>query len=494
MCGIIAILRRRTSRPVPSSDEIRAALRQAQAQLGDPAKAGLAYAAINETLKGEAGVRALLFEESLYEAVIVGVAAGQAEIAELERRIEAGDDDNLELLNRDVSVLRDALWAIERDRLRTAREVASLAGPEPSGAAVAAYLSIQQALSALDRLEVRGRDSAGLHILVRNHHIDLDDPDIALELAARRDRSPLFTDTAVRSPDGLLSFVYKAAAEIGELGDNTAAMREAIRNDRLLSLALSGDRSEATVLGHTRWASIGIISEPNAHPVNSEETAGEHGPYVTAVLNGDVDNFADIIASESLQIPAEITTDAKVIPTTVSRGLGVGRQLDEAVRASVAQFEGSVAIGVSTTAAPADLHLCLRGSGQGVFIGRTEDSFVVASEPYGVVEDATSYLRMDGETPSDPDNPTGSQGQIIRLSGLLAGHTEGVTRFSYDGSPLPIESEEWVSPEVTTRDIDRGDAPHFLLKEIIESPESFRKTIRGRLPRHHRCTRSPAGA
>ena len=31
-------------------------------------------------------------------------------------------------------------------------------------AAVEAYLSIHQALAALDRLEVRGRDSAGLHL------------------------------------------------------------------------------------------------------------------------------------------------------------------------------------------------------------------------------------------------------------------------------------------------------------------------------------------
>ncbi|HEY8544281.1 MAG TPA: SIS domain-containing protein, partial [Acidimicrobiales bacterium] len=35
--------------------------------------------------------------------------------------------------------------------------------------------------------------------------------------------------------------------------------------------------------------------------------------------------------------------------------------------------------------------------------------------------------------------------------------------------------------EITTRDIDRGDFPHFLLKEITESPVSFRKTLRGKL-------------
>ncbi len=35
--------------------------------------------------------------------------------------------------------------------------------------------------------------------------------------------------------------------------------------------------------------------------------------------------------------------------------------------------------------------------------------------------------------------------------------------------------------EITTRDIDRGAFPHFLLKEISEAPASFRKTLRGKV-------------
>ena len=38
---------------------------------------------------------------------------------------------------------------------------------------------------------------------------------------------PLFANGSVRTPDGLLSLVYKAAAEIGELGDNTRHLRAA---------------------------------------------------------------------------------------------------------------------------------------------------------------------------------------------------------------------------------------------------------------------------
>jgi glutamine---fructose-6-phosphate transaminase (isomerizing) len=491
MCGIIAIVRRRSTRVPPRAETVISQLAEAVAQPPQPADPALAQrlgsmaeqlSSVDQSLRGVAGLQAMVADRSIVPAVAGAVDNVDKMVAAIEAHFEADIDpvQNIEAVNAALVAVKDAAWSLERDRLRAVREVVQLAGPGLPGSALASFFSLQQALSNLDRLEVRGRDSAGLHVLVRNHGLDLGSASI-VGLLGHRVIDPLFVDGSVRTPDGHLSFVYKAAAEIGELGDNTAAIRSAIASDELLQLALRGEQAEATVLAHTRWASVGIISEPNAHPVNSEEVDGRPGPYVTAALNGDVDNFADLIAAEKLLIAGEITTDAKVIPTLVSRGLVDGLELDEAVRSAVAQFEGSVAIGISTAHAPEDIHLALRGSGQGVYVGLAEDAFVVASEPYGVVEDCGRYLRMDGETPADPDNPSASQGQILRLSGAQAGDSAGVTRLAYDGTPLPIEADEWKVPTVTTRDIDRGDAPHFLLKEISESPLSFRKTLRGRL-------------
>src|SRR4029450_5662377 len=127
--------------------------------------------------------------------------------------------------------------------------------------------SIQVALSAIDRLEVRGRDSAGLLVMVREHELASADPAVTKLLETRLADS-LFTSGAVRRSGDALAFVYKAAAEIGELGDNTAVRRAPIRDDELLHLAVAADTADAVVLGHTRWASVGIISEPNAHPLD----------------------------------------------------------------------------------------------------------------------------------------------------------------------------------------------------------------------------------
>ena len=172
-------------------------------------------------------------------------------------------------------------------------------------------------------------------------------------------------------------------------------MRAQIAGDDLLRLAMSGETAEVSVLGHTRWASVGIISEANAHPVNSEElelSGGEDtGPYVVGVLNGDVDNHADLKATNQLRIAGPITTDAKVIPALVARNCAVtGRDRDglvEAFRRAVAGFDGSVAIGAASAVRPDLMMLALRGSGQGVYVGIADDRYIVASEPYGIVEE-----------------------------------------------------------------------------------------------------------
>jgi glutamine---fructose-6-phosphate transaminase (isomerizing) len=488
MCGIVAVLRRSSGRMPPDGAHLLAELDQAVATLSDAGLDALApvaerIAGVDALLRGSPGVRALLADRALAVGVEHHVDQLQLALERVEAALDAGAEDvttvELETVNAALVRCKDAVWAVGRDRLRTARAVADLCGSDVGRAAIDAFTSVQVALSALDRLEVRGRDSAGLHIFVRDHGLDVGDPAIARLLDERHD--PLFGSGAVRRAANCLSFVYKAAAEIGELGDNTAVLRAAIRDDELLHLAVAADRAEAVVLAHTRWASVGIISESNAHPLTGEELGRSDGPYVVGALNGDVDNYADVAANERLDIPTEITTDAKVIPTLVSHRLADGADLDEAFRSTVASFEGSVAIAANAADNPDRMLLALRGSGQALYVGLAEDTFVVASEPYGLVEETSTYLRMDGETPADPQRPGATRGQVVTIDASAAGQLDGIRRFSYDGTELPVSAGELQHADITTRDIDRGDSPHYLLKEISEAPASFRKTLRGKI-------------
>ncbi len=498
MCGIIAVIGRRPERkplyPAVIRDEVGKAASFLDSVPTDDMetiqtaidKAVASLETVNQALRGPIGVGTLLFSPGLIGSLRESLSGFTSRIRGFEAALDSGDligDAHLlEMLNASLISLKDKVWAIERDRIPTAGAVKKLAridGTSQAGdAKLTAFSAVQVALSSLDRLEVRGRDSAGIHILVHGHGLDLDSEEIKQSIATRN--YPLFTSGTVRVSESQLGFVYKAAAEIGELGDNTAALRSAITSDELLHKALEADTAQVCVLGHTRWASVGVISQPNAHPLDNAETTTEakNSRHLVAVLNGDVDNHVELRDNAGLAISGLITTDAKVIPTLVARRISEGADLQEAFVSTVQTFDGSVAIGLSAAEAPDDLFFALRGSGQALYIGLAEDAFVVASEPYGVVEETSKYLRMDGEAPGGVD---GSSGQVVVLSRQGAGELSGITRLSYDGTVLPISEDEIQVAEITTRDIDRGDFPHFLLKEISEAPLSIRKTLRGKI-------------
>ena len=487
MCGIIAVLRCPATRSAPVADAVVAPIRRAVDLLGagDPVDLAEAAGCLEEAdslLGGAPGLESLLGTGGLLDAVAEHLAAVHTQLASVESALEARIGDR-EAGNAALVRLRDAAWAISNDRLGAARGVSALSSTAdpPSRFGQAVLLSVQQALSALDRLEVRGRDSAGLQVTLWDHGLDLSDPAIAALLATRTSDPLLRSGSARVLPGGGLALIVKTAAEIGELGDNTSALRRALVGDELLARALVGEAVRGSVLGHTRWASFGIIAEANAHPLDSTGSdVAAPGRFVSAVQNGDVDNHADLVVSERLDVPDAITTDAKVVPLLCARHLEAGESPDEAFRRAVRAFEGSLAIAASFGATPDRLHLSLRGSGQALYVGLAEDAFIVASEPYGVVELATHYVRMDGDVPAEMGNPA-TRGQLIELDGAAAGTLAGMRRRSFDGSDLPLGDDDLAWAGITTRDIDRGDHPHYLLKEISESPDSVRSTLRGRL-------------
>ena len=486
MCGIVAVLARPSSRPAPDPAEVLSGIERARSLLGAGSVRGgdvpalvAAAGALREvdvSLRYTPGLRTLLSQPDLVDAAARAAATIGSRIKELEDEFDRGsvalEPDAQEQVNSALVALKDAWWSISADRLGAARSVADLLeGVSGVPENLDGWWSIQVALSAIDRLEVRGRDSAGIQVLVTGHGLDLHDPDVRAGLEPRL-ADPLFTSGAVRVSGEAVAFVYKAAAEIGELGDNVKAIRAEIRADGLLAAAIGRPGARTTVLGHTRWASVGIISQPNAHPVNSEELERPSSPYVAAVLNGDVDNHAELRLTDSLHVAPEVTTDAKVIPVLVSRAISSGCDIDSGFRSTVQRFDGSVAIAASAAAEPDSLHLALCGSGQSLYVGLAEEAFVVASEPYGLVEETDRYVRMDGET---------TRGQVLALDRSNAGRIEGMRRFRYDGAELPVSAADVTVAEITTRDVDRGGFQHFLLKELTEAPGSFRKTLRGRI-------------
>src|SRR5262249_49572061 len=88
----------------------------------------------------------------------------------------------------------------------------------------------------------------------------------------RRSRLTGLTHGALVRPatsDSTILAAFKVANEVGKMGDNVAFLRDAVVHDRFFQAALRVLGVELQCLAHTRWASNGILSLPNCHPVDS---------------------------------------------------------------------------------------------------------------------------------------------------------------------------------------------------------------------------------
>ncbi|MEN8149654.1 MAG: SIS domain-containing protein [Planctomycetota bacterium] len=436
-----------------------------------------------------------------------GLAKGISNfVTEEVRRLDAGEElpdlPAQEQVNRRLVRLKDAAWALERELLENVERVGALLGDrEPTPKALREYRKLNVILNSLDRLEIRGRDSAGVLVQVTF-------PDAAAGEAARAPHGEALAgrtaledlaDGAVSvSADGrTTTFLYKVAAEVGKLGDNVAALRAKITADDLLADLLASADAQALVMSHTRWASNGIINVPNCHPLDNrcaDEDAAPalddaRVPGIHVALNGDIDNYLALKErfeeSTGRKVSGRITTDAKVIALWIDWYLRRGDDLETAFRRAVADFEGSAAISMTSDLEPGRLYLSLKGSGQSLYVGLPTDGYVVASEIYGLVEETDRFTKLEGERERVAGDAT-TRGQVFVLDPSAGTDIDGIRASYHDGVGADLGEEDVKRAEITTRDVDRGEFPHYFLKEVSQAADSVANTLRGKFSREGR--------
>ena len=308
-----------------------------------------------------------------------------------------------------IESLRDYEWQLREELAAQAGAAASLvAGGMRSGNTLKVALGTEAVLRSIDRLEVRGRDSAGIAIqlqLAAAATAGLTGAEAA-DLADRSGRFDAEHGAVYLHDNGggrqTATFVFKTANLVGRLGDNGAALRDAIRSDRLL-WTLAGAASGVAVLSHTRWASHGVISVANCHPHNQslvQDRTGKTGVSLGAMyaLNGDVDNHVELaqelVANRQAAIDPAITTDAKIIPIAHRTAGAEGGDALERFRTAVRRLDGSIAVGCIDPSHPGDVFLAQKGSGQGLHAARLADGWIFASEVYGLCNLARSSFNL----------------------------------------------------------------------------------------------------
>ncbi|MBW3898103.1 glutamine--fructose-6-phosphate transaminase (isomerizing) [Neisseria meningitidis] len=201
-------------------------------------------------------------------------------------------------------------------------------------------------------------------------------------------------------------------------------------------------------IGHTRWATHGGVTEPNAHPHIS-------GGMIAVVHNGIIENFeSERKRLEDLGYCFESQTDTEVIAHSINHEYAQnGGRLFEAVQEAVKRFHGAYAIAVIAQDKPDELVVARMGCPLLVALG--DDETFIASDVSAVIAFTRRVAYLE-------------DGDIALLA------SDGIKRLT-DKNGLPAERKVKVS-ELSLTSLELGPYSHFMQKEIHEQPRAIADT------------------
>ncbi len=203
-------------------------------------------------------------------------------------------------------------------------------------------------------------------------------------------------------------------------------------------------------LAHTRWATHGGVTEPNAHPHRDDKNG------ICLVHNGIIENYS--VLKTYLQEKGHVftsETDTEVLAMLIGE-LYEG-DLEKAVQAALREVTGAYAIVVICEKEP-DVMVCAR-KGSPLLVGIGNGEYVVASDASAIVAHTTQAMPLDDYN-------------VVRITrqGFRSSDIHNV-----DVSPKVMQLE------MELEQMELGHFEHYMQKEIYEQPAALRNTFRGRI-------------
>lgn len=251
--------------------------------------------------------------------------------------------------------------------------------------------------------------------------------------------------------DGLTQLEYRGydSAGMALLTEEGIYLRKKVGQVSSLRSICTEDVDSHCGIGHTRWATHGGVTDANAHP----HVVGR----VVLLHNGIIENYHTISVQFGFEGLATSETDTEVAAQLINYYYDKTNDPYQAIRNAIRIIDGSYAFCIMFDDRPGTIYavrnvspMVATTASQGAFIASDVTALIPYSKDYFVV----------------PEH------HILTIT------ADGIRVETMDG--------EEVQPEILSVNWDveaaqKGGYPHFMLKEIHEQPEVFRKTIRPRL-------------
>ncbi|MFH1451430.1 MAG: glutamine--fructose-6-phosphate transaminase (isomerizing) [bacterium] len=261
------------------------------------------------------------------------------------------------------------------------------------------------------------------------------DPRIGLEALKRLEyRGYDSAGMAVYNSEKKEVFVLKAAGKIKMLEEKYS--QQEIRGNLFIF--------------HTRWSTHGAATENNAHPHR------DCHKNIFLVHNGIVENYKELkekLITEGHQFVSE--TDTEVLCHLIEKFFD--KNLEEAVIKALSLVRGAYGLAIFAKNDPQKLVIARNGSP--LLIGVGDSEYLVASDPAAILAQTKKVIYLEDKEIA-----------VLTQSDL------SIYDFSHNRIEKAVEEIEWDLEEA-----QKGGYPHFMLKEIMEQPESLMNSQRGRL-------------
>ncbi len=254
--------------------------------------------------------------------------------------------------------------------------------------------------------------------------------------------------------EGLRRLEYRGYDSAGLAVLTGGHLRRQRRQGKVAELqsALDADPLNSTIgIAHTRWATHGVPSEKNAHPHISHDG-------LAIVHNGIIENHEQLRDElKALGYKFTSDTDTECIAHRIHYHLKKTPNLFEAVQATVAELQGAYALVVMSEANPGQLILARCGCP--VVVGLGEGENFVASDVSALLPVTRRFIFLE-------------EGDVAEI------HRSHVRVVDKSGKPAHRPVKE---SELSADAAEKGQYPHYMLKEIHEQPRAVAQTLEERV-------------